>query len=108
MATPTTRTAENGATIIELAGRLNVGDNLSAVETAILEVIRSGQKALVIDVSKLDYIDSASLGMLIGCFKAAAEAGGELRIAAPKGIVARTMSLIQMDKVVPIDSAVPN
>jgi anti-sigma B factor antagonist len=107
MATPTTRTAENGATVLELAGRLNVGNNLTSVETAIFEVIRSGQKSIIIDVSKLDYIDSASLGMLIGCFKAASEIGVELRIAAPKGIVARTMSLIQMDKVVPIDVAVP-
>jgi anti-sigma B factor antagonist len=107
MATPTTRTAENGSTVMELAGRLNVGNNLTTVETAIFEVIRAGNKSLVIDVSKLEYIDSASLGMLIGCYKAAAEVGAEMRIAAPQGIVARTMKLIQMDKVVPIDAAVP-
>jgi anti-anti-sigma factor len=108
MATPTTRIAANGTTIMELAGRLNVGNNLTTVETAIFEAIRSGQKALVIDVSKLEYIDSASLGMLIGCHKAANEVGAEIRIAGPQGIVARTMKLIQMDKVVPVDEAVPN
>ncbi len=93
---------------MELAGRLNVGNNLTTVETAIFEVIRAGNKNLVIDVSKLDYIDSASLGMLIGCSKAAKEVGAEIRIAAPQGMVARTMTLIQMDKVIPIDAAVPN
>ena len=107
MATPTTRTAENGSTVMELAGRLNVGNNLTTVETAIFEVIRAGTKSLVIDVSKLDYIDSASLGMLIGCSKAATEVGAEIRIAAPQGMVARTMTLIQMDKVIPIDASVP-
>ncbi len=107
MATPTTRIAENGNTVMELAGRLNVGNNLTSVESAIFEVIRAGQKALVIDVSKLDYIDSASLGMLIGCSKAATEVGAEMRIAAPQGMVARTMKLIQMEKVIPIDAVVP-
>ncbi|MEO5924493.1 MAG: STAS domain-containing protein [Bryobacteraceae bacterium] len=107
MATPTTRIAENGTTVIEVAGRLNVGNNLTTVETAIFEEIRAGKKAVVIDVSKLDYIDSASLGMLIGCSKAATEVGAEIRIAAPQRMVARTMSLIQMDKVIPIDADVP-
>jgi anti-anti-sigma factor len=107
MATRTTRTLETGTTIMELAGRLNIGTNLTEVETAISDVIRSGSKTLILDLSKLDYIDSASLGTLIGCSKTAKEVGAEIRIAAPKGIVARTLGLIQMDKVIPIDADVP-
>jgi anti-anti-sigma regulatory factor len=45
--------------------------------------------------------------MLIGCSKAATEVGAEIRIAAPQGTVARTMTLIQMDKVIPIDAVAP-
>lgn len=107
MAQPTLRTIDPTTTVLELTGRLNVGTPLKTVETAIFEVIRSGAKTLILDCSELEYIDSASLGMLIGCAKDATAVGAQLRLAAPNGMVSRTLALTQMEKVIPIDPIAP-
>jgi len=106
MATRAIRNVEPGITILEIAGRLNVGSNLSGTEDEILALIRAGSRKLILDCSKLDYIDSASIGALIGCDKEMKEAGGQVRIAGAKGAVGKTFQLIQMDKIMAVDADV--
>ena len=103
MATRKTRTVEPGITIVELAGRLNVGKNLSAVEKALLELIGAGSRKLILDLSKLDYIDSAGIGALTGCRNKMVESGGQIRIAGAHGTTARTFAVIQMNRIMPVD-----
>lgn len=103
MATRKVRTAEPGITIVELSGRLNVGKNLSAQEAAIQALIAAGCRKLIVDFSKLDYIDSAGIGVMAGCRNKMHEAGGQMRIAGPQGVIARTFRVIKMDKIIPVD-----
>ena len=104
MAPSTVRTVEPGITVLEVAGRLNVGRNLTAIQTQIGKLIKDGARKLILDFSKLDYIDSASIGMVIGCGEDMKEAGGQMRIAGTHGHTARTLDTIQMDKVMPLDA----
>jgi anti-sigma B factor antagonist len=103
MATRAVRTVEPGITIMELTGRLNVGKNLTSVETEILALIKGGARKLILDCSTLDYIDSASIGMLIGSHEDMQKAGGTIRIAGVQGPAARTLEIIQMDRMIPLD-----
>ena len=103
MATRKLRTVEPGITILEISGRLNVGTHLSQTESQISELIHMGSRKLILDFSKLEYIDSASIGMLTGAHKEMLEAGGEIRIAGAQGPAARTLKLIHMEKIMPVD-----
>lgn len=106
MATRTVRTADPGITIVELSGRLNVGKNLSSNEAAILDLIKAGCRKLILDFSKLDYIDSAGIGAVVGWRNKMHEAGGRIRIAGAQGPIARTFQVIQMSRIVPLDADV--
>jgi anti-sigma B factor antagonist len=106
MATSTVRTVEPGITIITLSGRLNVGRNLSAVQTQIQEFIQFGARKIILDFSGVEYIDSASLGMLTGCHTEMQDAGGQIRIAGAQGPVDRTLHVIHMEKIMPVDASV--
>jgi len=106
MATRTVRTLDPDITIVSLTGRLNVGKNLSEAQTVIGELIQFGARKLILDLTELDYIDSASIGMLAGCHTEMQEAGGQVRIAGSKGPVERTFQVIHMEQIMPVDATV--
>lgn len=106
MATRTVRTVDPGITIVTLNGRLNVGKNLSEAQTVIAELIQFGARKIILDLAELEYIDSAGLGMLTGAHKEMQEAGGQIRLAGAQGPVQRTLSVIHMEKIMPIDADV--
>jgi anti-sigma B factor antagonist len=103
MATRKLRTVEPGITILEIAGRLNVGTHMTATEAQISQIIQMGSRKLILDFSKLDYIDSASIGMLTGVYKEMVEAGGQIRTVVALGPVAKVLKLIHMEKILPVD-----
>ncbi|TLM80860.1 STAS domain-containing protein [Pseudarthrobacter sp. NamE5] len=62
-------------------------------------VIAGGSTRIVVDLGKTAFMDSSGLGALIGCLKAARQAGGDLRIAAVQPQVKMVLQLTSMDKV---------
>jgi anti-anti-sigma factor len=106
MATRTVRTVDPGITIVSLTGRLNVGKNLSEAQTLIAELIQFGARKIILDLTGLDYIDSASIGVLVGCNDEMKEAGGQIRLAGAHGPIERTFAVIHMEKIMPVDADV--
>lgn len=106
MATRTVRTVDPGITIVSLTGRLNVGKNLSEAQTLIAELILFGSRKMILDLTELEYIDSAAIGMLTGCQTEMQEAGGQMRIAGAQGPPERTLRIIHMEQIMPMDASV--
>ena len=72
-----TKTQQIGdVTVVEMAGRLNLGNSLSYAENAVIRLIDGGTRKLVIDLARLDHIDSSGLGMLILCGGRMEQSGG--------------------------------
>jgi anti-sigma B factor antagonist len=97
------RQVEPDRTVVELTGRLNLGNELMTIETAVKRLIEEGARKLVIDVSGVDYIDSAGIGMLVACNGRLEKAGGEMRVAGAQGSVARTFDVVHMDRITSLD-----
>ncbi len=89
--------------IVDIAGRLSLGNTLVSIETAILNLIEQGSRRLVINIPGLTAIDSAGVGMLMGCSGQMEQAHGKLRIAGAQGAVARTFEVVHMDRVAAVD-----
>jgi len=53
--------------IVDISGRLTFGNALAEIENSILKLIDEGSRRLVINVPGLTSIDSAGIGMLMGC-----------------------------------------
>ena len=97
------RTTDNGITVVELHGRLALGKGLAEAEEELHKIVKDGCKKLVVELSSLDYIDSASLGMLTGACSQITAAGGSMRLAGAHGVPARVFKMIHMDKIMPVD-----
>ena len=100
------RQVEPDVTVVELTGHLNLGNELMTVEAAVKRLIEEGARKLVIDVTKLDYIDSAGIGMLVGCNGQMDRAGGKMRVAGAQGTVAKAFEVVHMDRIMSLDADV--
>lgn len=80
-----------------------MGNQLQQFEWTVLEQAKTDQKRIVLDMTKISYIDSSAIGVLIGCHGSAKASGGELRLA---GVTQRVIGIFQMtgvDKVLNVD-----
>jgi anti-sigma B factor antagonist len=102
-----TKTQEIGdMTVVEMSGRLHLGNSLTYAENAVNRLIDGGTCKLVIDLTQVDYIDSSGLGMLIFCGGRAQQSGGRMRIVGANGAVARVFEIAQANRVLQFDADV--
>lgn len=62
-------------------------------------LVEAGNSRIVVDLSGTEFIDSSGLGALISGLKAARQAGGDLRIAAPTRQVSTVLDLTNLNRV---------
>jgi anti-sigma B factor antagonist len=67
-------------TILDLRGRIVLGDEIDELRAAIRNLIDEGKKKIVLNLAEVDYIDSSGVGALVGGFTAVRNAGGELKL----------------------------
>ncbi len=73
---------KKGITIIEIEGRLDAG-NYSLLKNNFRELAAS-QNNFVIDLSKMDSIDSTGLGCIVKCLDTASKAKGDVKLSGLK------------------------
>lgn len=100
------RQVEPNVTVVELTGHLNLGNELMSLENAVKRLIDDGARKLVFDVTRLDYIDSAGIGMLVGCNGQMDRAGGKMRVAGAHATVAKAFEVVHMDRITSLDADV--
>ncbi len=95
-------TIEGGVTVAYLSGRLNVGSNLMFLEGDLKKLVEGGTKKMVVDMSGVDYVDSAGLGVLVGIAGILRTAGGEMKAAALQQRVADVFQITRLTKVIDV------
>jgi anti-anti-sigma factor len=86
--------------ILELHGRLMMGNDSRQVEWSVDEWIKGGVKSIVLDLSDLDMIDSTGVGIIVMCHAKLEKAGGSLRIAGTQGIIQDILHMTHVDRIV--------
>ena len=93
------RQIEPDFVVVELKGRITLGRESQRLETVIKEMLDSGVKRAVFDMTGVDYADSSGLGILTFCFATMKKMGGALRFANPTGRVLELFKFTMLDKV---------
>jgi len=71
----------SGVTVLELAGRVTLGEESSQLRTKLKDILGQGKTRLVLDLGEVTYIDSAGLGTLVAGFTSARNQGANLKLA---------------------------
>ena len=67
-------------TILDIHGRIILGDELGQLRDAVHRLVNEGKKKIILNLAGVDYIDSSGVGELVGCYTTVRNAGGELKL----------------------------
>ncbi len=73
---------KNDVVVIGLEGKVMGGPDATTFYGKLHEFVDGGKKKVVIDLSKVEWMSSVGLGMLISALTTMKNAGGELKLAA--------------------------
>lgn len=94
------RQIEPGITVIELGGRVTLGRESGQIEGAVLKALNDGAQKLVIDLSKVTYIDSTGIGVIAYCFGKISQSGAQAAVSGALGLVRELFKLTRLDSVI--------
>lgn len=84
--------------IIEVGGEVDVY-TAPKLREAIVTAIEAGHTRLIIDVEKVDFLDSTGLGVLVGALKRVRADGGSLDIVCTHERILKIFGITGLDKV---------
>jgi anti-sigma B factor antagonist len=77
----TTSTREvGGVTIVDISGRIVLGEESAALRDLVCDVLSKGHKKILFNLGDVNYIDSSGLGHLVSAFTSVRKQGGELKL----------------------------
>jgi anti-sigma B factor antagonist len=85
-----------GVTIVDLCGRIVLGDGSTALRDLVRNLISEGNKKILLNLLNVDYIDSSGLGELVSAFTSMRSRGGALKLL---NLSKRVQALLQITKV---------
>jgi anti-sigma B factor antagonist len=67
-------------TILDLTGRITIGEGSVALRTAIRRLLSEGKKNILLNLGGVSYIDSSGIGELVSSFTTVKKEGGSLKL----------------------------
>jgi anti-sigma B factor antagonist len=70
----------NGVTIVDLSGRITLGEGSSVLRDTVRELLRKGQKQILLNMAEVSYIDSSGIGELVSAYTSIRNQSGDLKL----------------------------
>lgn len=67
-------------TILDVRGRIILGEEIHTLRDAVRGLVADGKKKIILNLAEVDYLDSSGVGELVGAFTTVRNAGGELKL----------------------------
>ena len=97
---------EPGITVISVSGAMTLGPELPVLEGRLAELSHDSETKVVLDLTNVEYADSAGLGVIVTSFGLIKEAGGLVRVAAAGEQVRRLFRITEVDTLLIFDETV--
>jgi anti-sigma B factor antagonist len=70
----------DGVTIVDLSGRITLGEGSVLLRDTVRDLISKGNKKILLNLGEVNYIDSSGIGELVSAFTTVRNQGGELKL----------------------------
>lgn len=97
----------NGLSVVRADGELDVS-NAPQLRQTITTALDEGSGKVIVDLSTVTFMDSTTLGVLIGAHNRVRESGGALGVVAPDDKIRRVFRITGLDKVFTLYDTVPD
>ena len=85
----------DGITILDLSGRITLGEGSVTIRDAVRDVLAKGSNKILLNLGDITYIDSSGIGELVGAYTTVRGVSGELKLMA---LTKRVKDLIQITR----------
>jgi len=82
-------------TVVDVAGRITLGEGSSAMRDAVRDMVSKNQKKILLNLGDVSYIDSSGIGELVSGFTTVTNGGGNLKLL---NLNKRVKDLLQITK----------
>ena len=70
----------SGITVIDMSGRITLGEGSAMLREMVRDLLSKGHKKIVLNLGDVNYIDSSGIGELVSGFTTVKNQGGELKL----------------------------
>lgn len=96
---------QDGLTVVGVEGEIDVY-TAPQLRELLIELVSQGNFRLVVDMEKVDFLDSTGLGVLVGGLKRVRSHDGSLRLVCTQERILKIFRITGLTKVFPIHSSV--
>ena len=82
-------------TVLDVAGRITLGEGSSVLRDALRDLVSKNQKKILLNLGEVSYIDSSGIGELVSGFTTVTNSGGALKLL---NLNKRVKDLLQITK----------
>ncbi len=86
-------------TVIDITGRITLGEGSSNLREGIRDLVAKGNKKILLNLAEVSYIDSSGIGELVSAFTSVANQGGKLKLL---NLTKRVSDLLQITKLITV------
>ena len=70
----------DGITIVDLSGRITLGEGSVVLRDLVRDLLGKGNKRILLNLGDVTYIDSSGIGELVSAYTTVRNGGGELKL----------------------------
>ncbi len=70
----------NGVTVVDLSGRITLGEGSVVLRDTVRDLLTKGNKKILLNLGQVNYIDSSGIGELVSAFTTVRNQGGDLKL----------------------------
>jgi anti-sigma B factor antagonist len=70
----------DSVTVVDLSGRITLGEGSSTLRETVRDLISKGQKSILLNLGDVTYIDSSGIGELVSSYTSVSNQGGKLKL----------------------------
>jgi anti-sigma B factor antagonist len=97
-----TREAD-GVVIADMAGKIALAEGTALLRDTVHDFLAQGQNRIVLNLTDVDFIDSAGLGELVRTHASVRSHGGQLKLVKPSETVHKLLKITKLDRVFDIE-----
>ncbi|MBV9405760.1 MAG: STAS domain-containing protein [Acidobacteriaceae bacterium] len=98
--TAKTRRVGNVA-IVDLNGKVTLGENTGILRDELKSLLAQGNKHIILNMKDVSYVDSAGLGELVGAYTTATNQGGAVKLLHLQGKMRDLMQITKLHTIFP-------
>ena len=89
----------DGVVILDLTGRITIGDGSLTLRKHVQLLLDRDQKEILLNLAEVDYIDSSGLGEVVRSYTTTQKAGGDLKLLS---LTRKVRDLMQITKLLTV------